>query len=152
SRPDFRPLLHHQGAGEGVRNGAGRLQKRGGKPRRHPRMCLRRRKNGFHPEDPPVAAARKDDLMKHRLLLVEDDPLHRTMLFETLAEIGFGVTAAATGQEALEAITTAAFDVALVDIRLPDMDGFVLLDVLMQRQPECAVLLMTGQGTIEAAV
>jgi DNA-binding NtrC family response regulator len=90
--------------------------------------------------------------MERNILLVEDDHLHRQMLLEILEEKGLRVTAAGTGSEALEQIAAEAFDLALIDIRLPDLDGFVLLDELLGRQPECAVLLMTGQASIEAAV
>jgi two-component system, NtrC family, response regulator HydG len=90
--------------------------------------------------------------MERRVLLVEDDQIHREMLIETMAEKGFAVTPAATGQEALDATAGQTFDVALIDIRLPDTDGFALFEHLLERQPECSVLLMTGQATIEAAV
>jgi len=87
-----------------------------------------------------------------RILLVEDDHLHREMLDEALRDSGYVVSAAVNGQEALDFLGRDTFDVALVDIRLPDLDGFVLLEVLQSRLPGCPVLLMTGQATIEAAV
>lgn len=86
------------------------------------------------------------------ILLVEDDPLHREMLLETLQDRGYEVVAAETGQQAADIISSRNFPVALVDIRLPDVDGFTLFDLIMARRPECSVLLMTGQATVEAAV
>jgi DNA-binding NtrC family response regulator len=90
--------------------------------------------------------------MERRILLVEDDPLHRDMLAEALTDKGYRVVPAASGQEALDALAGSAFQAALVDIRLPDLDGMELLDHLLTRHPECTVLLMTGQATVAAAV
>jgi DNA-binding NtrC family response regulator len=91
-------------------------------------------------------------MTEHDILLVEDDPLHREMLAEALTEKGYRLVATASGQQAAEALADAAFRVALVDIRLPDLDGHALMALLGERQPDCAVLLMTGQATVEAAV
>lgn len=95
-----------------------------------------------------------DDNLKvnSSILLVEDDPLHREMLLETLQDRGYEVMAAETGQQAADIISSRNFPVALIDIRLPDVDGFTLFDLIMARRPECSVLLMTGQATVEAAV
>jgi DNA-binding NtrC family response regulator len=90
--------------------------------------------------------------MEKSLLLVEDDPFHREMLQEALQEQGFCVTIAEDGEQALEAFGRNVFAVALIDIRLPDMDDFSLLELILSRYPACSVLLMTGQATVEAAV
>ncbi len=90
--------------------------------------------------------------MDNRILLVEDEPVHREMVSEVLSDKGYAVFAAETGQEAAEALSNQEFTAAVVDIRLPDIDGLALLDLIQARQPLCTVLLMTGQATIEAAV
>jgi DNA-binding NtrC family response regulator len=90
--------------------------------------------------------------VEHSILLVEDDPLHREMLTETLQDRGYAVSAAETGQQAADFLSERDFPVALVDIRLPDIDGFTLFELILARQAECSVLLMTGQATVEAAV
>lgn len=91
--------------------------------------------------------------MIEHILLVEDDPIHRELVAEAMADQGYSVTAAESGQKAAEALSAAGtFALALVDIRLPDVDGLALLDLILERQPECPVLLMTGQATVEAAV
>lgn len=91
-------------------------------------------------------------MMESDLLLVEDDPLLREMLVEALLDKGYLLSIAETGQQALEMIRQGSFAVALLDIRLPDLDGLSLLELLTEHQPECTVLLMTGEATIEAAV
>ncbi len=90
--------------------------------------------------------------MNPAILLVEDDELHLEMLQEVLTDNGYAVTAARSGQQAADALGSGRFPVALIDIRLPDVNGMSLLQLLLDRQPECAVLMMTGQATVEAAV
>jgi DNA-binding NtrC family response regulator len=86
------------------------------------------------------------------ILLVEDDAVHRELLSEALVDNGYRVAACDCGQEALAALDREAYPVALLDIRLPDVDGFFLLDQVLQRQPDCSVVMMTGQASVEAAV
>ncbi len=90
--------------------------------------------------------------MTRAILLVEDDPTHRTLLQANLADEGYTVFPAETGQQALDLLVEQVFPVALLDIRLPDLSGIEVLRELRARQPECCVLLMTGQASIEAAV
>jgi len=90
--------------------------------------------------------------MDKAILLVEDDPTHRSLLQANLADEGYLVRAAENGQQALDLLAEQVFPVALLDIRLPDLSGMEVLRELRQRQPECCVLLMTGQATVESAV
>lgn len=90
--------------------------------------------------------------MDSSILLVEDDQLHLEILYETLTDNAYGVTRASNGQQAADALNGAVFSVALIDICLPDVDGMALLELIVERQPECIVLLMTGQASVEAAV
>lgn len=90
--------------------------------------------------------------MERKILLVEDDDLHRAMINGALEKNGYEVSSAVSGQEAMNAIMNEPFNVALLDIRLPDIDGFELLHTLGQQQPDCLVMMMTGQASIESAV
>ncbi len=90
--------------------------------------------------------------MKKTILLVEDDLVHLDMLTEVLTDKDYHVTPAKDGQQAADAIAQQPFLVALLDIRLPDVNGMSLLDLLLDQQPDCTVLMMTGQATVEAAV
>lgn len=87
-----------------------------------------------------------------KLLLVEDEPLHRMTLQDNLQDAGYQVVSAESGQQALDFLTQQLFSVALIDIRLPDISGLELFSELKNRQPECSVILMTGQSSVEAAV
>lgn len=90
--------------------------------------------------------------MKRRILLVEDDELHRAMVGGALEKNGYSVNAVASGQDAINVIADTHFDVALLDIRLPDFDGFEVLDCLTTNQPDCLSMMMTGEASIESAV
>ena len=92
------------------------------------------------------------DKLGKDILLVEDDELHRVMVEGALVKNGYSVCSAITGQEAMNAIIEESYTVALLDIRLPDADGFEVLHFLMQNQPECLAVMMTGQASIESAV
>jgi CheY-like chemotaxis protein len=62
------------------------------------------------------------------LLVVEDDPVQRDHIVGLLEDPGLQLTAVATGEEALAALANTAFDCLVLDLTLPDMDGFDLLD------------------------
>jgi DNA-binding NtrC family response regulator len=69
-----------------------------------------------------------------------------------LREQGYRVDVAADRAAALAALARKAFDLALVDIRLPDGDGFDVLADCREKYPQTSVILLTGYGTVEAAV
>lgn len=85
------------------------------------------------------------------VLVVDDEPLIRWSVTETLADLGLDVEQAACAGEALEAITTTAlpFDVIVLDLRLPDMNDLSLLATIRQLLPETPVVLMTAFGSPE---
>jgi len=82
--------------------------------------------------------------MPRRVLIVDDDPLIRRSLAEALRERGIEVTVADDGEQALSLFQTAAPDVVLSDVRMPNMDGLTLLAMLRARAPSVDVILMTA--------
>lgn len=88
-----------------------------------------------------------------RALVVDDESSLRTALFRILDRQGFQVVTANAKREAEALITTdTPFDLALIDLRLPDGDGLELMTRLRQIHPACQVIILTGHGTIENAV
>lgn len=87
-----------------------------------------------------------------KLLLVEDDPLLGPALHEALSRQGYKTTLAANGAAALAAASDDSFDLVLQDVRLPDADGLDVLCEILEFQPHCHALVMTGQATVEMAV
>jgi len=87
-----------------------------------------------------------------RVLVVEDDEAQRTLLCGFLARQGFEASSASSGAEALAKLKGESWDLALLDFRLPDMDGLEALSQIRRIQPEIPVIFITAFGTIEVAV
>ncbi|MDJ1134316.1 response regulator transcription factor [Streptomyces iconiensis] len=77
-----------------------------------------------------------------RLLVVEDEATVRELLSATLRFAGFRVTSAATGTEAVAAATEEPPDLVLLDVMLPDMDGFEVVRRLREQRPESPGVLV----------
>jgi DNA-binding NtrC family response regulator len=86
------------------------------------------------------------------LLVVDDDQEFRDTLRARFARSGFEVAAAASGEQALDLAARRNFDVAIFDMMMPGMSGLELLKRFRLDHPECEVILLTGQGSIETAV
>ena len=83
---------------------------------------------------------------KYKLILVEDDASLGYLLSEYLGMKGFGVTWAKNGQEALQKVETNVFDLAILDIMLPDMDGFELSQKVKAINPDLPFLFLTARS------
>ncbi len=90
--------------------------------------------------------------MHPRVLLVEDEPILRLTLANDLAEEGFDVTCAADGAEGSDLIEARAFDAALLDLKLPKVDGLTLLNRFKAANPQGHAIMMTAYGTVQSAV
>lgn len=86
------------------------------------------------------------------LLIADDDPAARELLAEVLTREGYRVRAASGGEECLLLAQTEPFDLALVDLRMPDLDGLQVLKRLASIQPGIPVLILTAFATIETAI
>lgn len=87
-----------------------------------------------------------------RLLIVDDDDPLRETLVRRFQRQGMTVIAAANGEGALIQADQGHFDVALLDLHMPGMNGIELLSKLKERQPEIEVLLLTAHGSIDTAI
>jgi len=86
------------------------------------------------------------------LLLVDDEGAFRRAVADYLEGAGFEVTQASNVAEATERLQTYAYDVVLTDLRLPDGDGTTVLQAACALYPDIVVLVVTGHGSIRAAV
>lgn len=86
------------------------------------------------------------------VVIVDDEPLIRETLAEFLSGEGFAVATCGDGNEALRLAEKRRFDVALLDVQLPGMDGIELLERLLKVSPETFVLSITAYATVESAV
>jgi DNA-binding NtrC family response regulator len=89
---------------------------------------------------------------KTSILLVDDDALILRSLAVVLEREGYAVTRAPGGAAALEELKQGSFDAVVTDFNMPEIDGMQVLREVKARSPECAVVLITGYGTVEQAV
>ena len=87
-----------------------------------------------------------------RVLMVEDDSRLSALLAERLANEGHDAVTAASGPAGLDLAMTGAFDVAVVDVMLPELDGFELTKALRRRHVGLPVLMLTARDAIEDRV
>jgi DNA-binding NtrC family response regulator len=96
---------------------------------------------------PPAASARSC-----RVLVADDEESMRFFVRRALERDGYTVEAFDSGDRAARAFEARPFDVAVVDLKMPGVDGLGVLERLRAADPEAAVILMTGHATIRSAV
>ena len=89
---------------------------------------------------------------QENILVVDDDVSVRTTFSSVLRQEGYRVTAVKNGYEAIMAINEESFDLALVDLRMPGLDGIEVLEKIKTRRPQTRVIIFTGYGSITTAV
>ena len=87
-----------------------------------------------------------------RVLVVEDAPRLRRYLSQSLVRAGYAVDAAADGREGLLQAETHDYDVVVLDLMLPGLDGLDLLGRLRQRRAQVCVLILTAMDTVQDRV
>ena len=86
-----------------------------------------------------------------RLLLVDDEKDFVNILSKRIKRRNIDVTKAFSGAEAIQALRAQEFDVAVLDLKMEEMDGIETLKVLKIMDPRLAVIMLTGHGSAEAA-
>jgi len=86
------------------------------------------------------------------LLFVDDEPALRALMAERLAERGFEVEQADSGERALQLLEQFAFDVVITDLRMPGIDGAQVIGAALERYPGIVAIVITGYGTVRDAV
>ena len=90
--------------------------------------------------------------MKKKILVVDDEADIRALQAEILTDEGYSVTTAADATEARAARRSGEFDLVLLDIWMPDIDGITLLKEWKEGGITGAVVMMSGHGTVDTAV
>ncbi len=91
-------------------------------------------------------------MISYRILIVDDEKSQRDMLAGFLEKEGYTVATAESGHRAIELCENIYFEVALIDLKMPGMDGIELLQKLKQMNPEIQAIMMTAHGSVETAV
>jgi DNA-binding NtrC family response regulator len=89
---------------------------------------------------------------KHRVLVIEDEELKRRTVVDALTDAGYEVRGTGDGTEGFQLIRDEFWDVALVDLKLPGMDGLTILKKAREVRPETSVVMMTAYGSVATAV
>ncbi|HVB98542.1 MAG TPA: sigma-54 dependent transcriptional regulator [Candidatus Dormibacteraeota bacterium] len=90
--------------------------------------------------------------MSQSILVVDDEPGIRGSLCSILREEGYGADAVASGEECIEAVKARPFDLILLDVWLPKMDGLETLERLLETDSAPMVVMISGHANIETAV
>jgi DNA-binding response OmpR family regulator len=90
--------------------------------------------------------------LPEEILLVDDEATIRLTLGALLERAGYSVTVANNGEEAVALLERQAFDLLLVDMKMPGMDGVQVIAAARARQPDIAIIVLTGQGSLETAI
>lgn len=93
-----------------------------------------------------------DEEKNIHLLLVDDEEKFLKSVAARLELKNFNVTTAANGEEAVEVAENNFFDVAILDLQMPGMDGTRLLDILKKKHKYLEIIILTGHPNVQSAV
>jgi DNA-binding NtrC family response regulator len=88
---------------------------------------------------------------KTNILVIDDEEAVRLGYARTLVDVHCNVEVAWNGKEALSVMERHPFDVVLLDLRMPGMDGMTVLKTIKERWPESEVIIITGYPSVETA-
>jgi DNA-binding NtrC family response regulator len=89
---------------------------------------------------------------KNRIFVVDDEDALRTVLGSELEGEGYSVQMAGDGDEAIKILETNVFDLILLDIKMPTVDGFEVLKFVKQKHPATKVIMLTGFADLKNAI
>ena len=105
--------------------------------------------------EPTVLLAGKvqlDPENREKVLVVEDEPDMLQGIRRILKKQGYNVETASDGIRAMQIVKENAYPVALLDLKLPGVDGFEIMKEIKERSPESEVIIMTGYGDMDSAI
>lgn len=87
-----------------------------------------------------------------RLLVVDDEANIRSALSRALSLLGYTVEEAGSGHEALSLLENSAYDLMVLDMVMPDVDGMAVMDHARRMYPDLLIIILTGHATLESAI
>ncbi len=90
--------------------------------------------------------------MKERILIVDDEEDLTLGYSRCLSKVGYEVKTASSGEDAIDILKKEIFDLVLLDIRLPQMDGMEVLSKALEIDPDLVIIMITAHGSVQSAV
>ncbi|MBI5056813.1 MAG: sigma-54-dependent Fis family transcriptional regulator [Nitrospirae bacterium] len=87
-----------------------------------------------------------------KILVIDDEAIVRTSCERALGPEGYEVKTVASGREGVELLRKETFGLVLLDLKMPDMDGIEVLNLINTNWPNTKVVMVTGYSTVETAV
>ena len=87
-----------------------------------------------------------------RILVADDEETLRYVLYQALSKFGYRVTLAASGEEALGIFNPGSYDIVIPDLEMPKMQGLKLMQIIREKDPDVAFLVITGYPSLESAI
>lgn len=89
---------------------------------------------------------------KFRILVVDDEDDFRETIVKRLKGRNLDTTGVASGEEALKIMESESFDVVVLDVRMPGMDGIEALKEMKKKKPLTEVIMLTGHASVESGI
>lgn len=90
--------------------------------------------------------------MSEKILLIDDEQDFLTVMSERMESRKMKVSTASSAKEGLEKVAAGSFDAVILDLAMPGMNGIEALKVLKEKNPDLAVILLTGHATIKQGI
>jgi DNA-binding NtrC family response regulator len=103
-------------------------------------------------EPPLLKQVEVTGMSKYRILIIDDDENIRKVLQTILEDEGYMIDTADTAKKGIEQSEKAFYNLALIDVRLPDMEGIELLSKLRNTKPKMRKIIVTGYPTLQNAI
>jgi two-component system, OmpR family, response regulator len=91
-------------------------------------------------------------MQKSRVLIIDDEPDFLETIVKRLKKRNLDATGVGSGEDALRAIENESFDVAILDMRMPGMDGIETLKEIKRKSPLTEVIMLTGHASVESGM
>ncbi|MDP3480731.1 MAG: response regulator [Desulfoprunum sp.] len=90
--------------------------------------------------------------MSEKILLIDDEQDFLSVMSERMEARNIQVSTASSAKEGLEKVAAGSFDAVILDLMMPEMDGIETLRILKEKNPDLAVILLTGHATIKQGI
>ncbi len=91
-------------------------------------------------------------MKKARVLIVDDEEAFANNIAKLISKRGYDIKAVYNGQSAIEALDEMDFDVIILDLKMPGLDGLATLKIIKGKKPGVEVIILTGHGSMDSGI